>query len=36
VDIEPLLGKGRYDCSGSTLVLTPDGGDGMRWTLTRA
>jgi hypothetical protein len=36
VDIEPLLGRGTYDCSGDTLVLTPDRGDGTRWTLTRA
>jgi hypothetical protein len=34
VDIEPLLGKGRYQCQGDTLMLTPD--DGMSWTLTRA
>jgi hypothetical protein len=35
VDIEPLLGKGSYQCQGDNLVLTPDDG-GMGWTLTRA
>jgi hypothetical protein len=35
VDIEPLLGKGTYQCQGDSLVLTPDDG-GMGWTLTRA
>jgi hypothetical protein len=35
VDVEPLLGKGRYQCQGDTLTLTPDEG-GMGWTLTRA
>jgi hypothetical protein len=35
VDIEPLLGKGRYQCQGDNLVLTPD-DRGMSWTLTRA
>lgn len=35
IDVEPLLGKGRYQCTGDTLVLTPDDG-GMSWTLSRA
>jgi hypothetical protein len=35
VNIEPLLGKGRYQCQGDNLVLTPQDG-GMSWTLTRA
>jgi hypothetical protein len=35
VDIEPLLGKGQYQCQGERLVLTPD-DEGMSWTLTRA
>jgi hypothetical protein len=34
VDIAPLLGKGRYQCQGDTLMITPD--EGMGWTLTRA
>jgi hypothetical protein len=35
VDIEPLLGEGRYQCAGDNLILTPDDG-GIAWTLTRA
>jgi hypothetical protein len=35
VDIEPLLGKGQYQCQGDRLLLTPD-DEGMSWTLTRA
>jgi hypothetical protein len=35
VDVEPLLGKGSYQCQGDSLILTPDNG-GMGWTLTRA
>ena len=35
VDIEPILGEGRYECTGDSLILTPDDG-GMAWTLTRA
>jgi hypothetical protein len=36
VDVEPLLGKGTYQCQGGDrLVLTPD-DEGLSWTLTRA
>ncbi len=35
IDVEPLLGKGTYQCTGDTLVLAPDDG-GMSWTLTKA
>jgi hypothetical protein len=35
IDVEPFLGKGTYQCTGDTLVLTPDDG-GMSWNLTRA
>lgn len=36
VDIEPLLGEGRYECQGQTLVLTPKDQQGITWTLARA
>lgn len=36
VDINPLLADGRYQCQGNTIVLTPDNGQGLTWTLTRA
>jgi hypothetical protein len=35
VDVEPLLGKGTYQCQGDTLTITPE-KNGMGWTLTRA
>jgi hypothetical protein len=35
VDVDPLLGTGRYECRGDALVLSPDGG-GITWTLERA
>jgi hypothetical protein len=37
VDVDPLLGAGRYECRGDTLVLSPDtDGGGITWTLERA
>ena len=36
VDVDPLLGTGRYECRGDTLVLSPDDGGGITWTLARA
>ena len=36
VDVDPLLGRGTYECQGDTLVLAPDGDSGITWTLQRA
>jgi hypothetical protein len=36
VDVDPLLGAGRYECRGDTLVLTPGADNGITWTLQRA
>jgi hypothetical protein len=37
VDVEPMLGEGRFECDGETLILSPTEGEGgMTWTLTRA
>jgi hypothetical protein len=37
VDVDPLLGTGRYECRADSLVLSPDGdGGGLTWTLDRA
>ncbi|HCU51721.1 MAG TPA: hypothetical protein DGG94_18300 [Micromonosporaceae bacterium] len=35
VDVDPLLGKGKYECGTGTLILSPDDGKGMTWKLTR-
>ncbi|RKR88142.1 hypothetical protein BDK92_2449 [Micromonospora pisi] len=36
VDIQPLLGAGRYQCGGNTLTLTPKDAGGLTWVLNRA
>jgi hypothetical protein len=37
VDVDPLLGTGRYECRGDSLVLSPDPDGGvLTWTLERA
>lgn len=36
VDIQPLLGEGRYQCGGNTLTLTPKDAGGLTWVLNRA
>jgi hypothetical protein len=36
VDIQPLLGEGRYQCAGNTLTLTPKDAGGLTWVLNRA
>ncbi|MEV4626152.1 hypothetical protein AB0J90_07665 [Micromonospora sp. NPDC049523] len=36
VDIQPLLGEGRYQCGGNTLTLTPKDASGLTWVLNRA
>jgi hypothetical protein len=38
VDVQPILRKGTYDCSGSTLKIGPESGtsDGTTWTLQKA
>ena len=35
VDVDPLLGKAKYTCSGSTLTLIPEDSAGVTWELTR-
>jgi hypothetical protein len=35
VDIQPLLGEGRYQCTGDTLTLTPKDAGGLTWVLRR-
>lgn len=36
VDIAPMLGTGTYTCEGTTtLVLTPQDANGLKWTLTK-
>ncbi|WP_329104017.1 hypothetical protein OG792_28460 [Micromonospora sp. NBC_01699] len=36
VDIQPLLGEGRYQCGTDTLTLTPKDAGGLTWVLNRA
>lgn len=36
VDIQPLLGEGRYECAGNTLTLTPKDAGGLTWVLNKA
>jgi hypothetical protein len=36
VDVDPLLGKGTFECQGDTLVLAPDSDSGITWTLARS
>jgi hypothetical protein len=38
VDVQPILRKGTYECSGSTLKIGPESGtsDGTVWTLQKA
>jgi hypothetical protein len=36
VDVNPLFGRGAYECSGDQLVITPDEDAGLGWNLARA
>lgn len=36
VDVEPMLGFGRYRCEGDTLILNPDDDRGTTWTFERS
>jgi hypothetical protein len=35
VDVNPLFGRGRYECRGDTLTITPADDGGLGWTLSR-
>ena len=36
VDIAPMLGSGTYTCQGTTtLILTPQDSQGLKWTFTK-
>jgi hypothetical protein len=36
VDVNPLFGRGGYECNGNTLMITPDDEGGLGWILARA
>ncbi|HEY2947549.1 MAG TPA: hypothetical protein VGJ53_03985 [Micromonosporaceae bacterium] len=36
VDVNPVFGKGGYECRGDTLVITPEAQGSIGWTLARA
>ncbi len=35
IDVDPLFGKGKYKCGGSTLTITRTDGSGLSWVLTK-
>jgi hypothetical protein len=35
VDVDPLLGKAKYECGTNTLTLTPEDNKGVTWKLTK-
>jgi hypothetical protein len=35
VDVDPLLGKAKYECGTNTLILTPEDNRGVTWKLTK-
>jgi hypothetical protein len=36
VDVNPVFGRGGYECRGDMLVITPEAQGGIGWTLARA